>query len=217
MTELLDADELEFGPKLAEGGAAIVFAGEYQFAPVAIKKVKHMASDEAGRMMGEAAIMKKLRHPNIVHFYALAIHEGSVCLVMELMAGGSFRDVLDDIEEGNRTMGLKQKLKIMKDTCIGLAYLHNLKPLVIHRDLKAANILIDENLTAKLTDFGISRMKQGAQQVSMQPTNGSWRSWRSWRSIAQFTLLDDTCMRLIYVLGVLSTYCFWSASAFSRL
>jgi serine/threonine protein kinase len=164
--ELLDADDLEFGNKLAEGGAAVVYSGTYQFAPVAIKKVKHMKSDEAKMMVGEAAIMKKLRHPNIVHFYALAVHEGSVCLVMELMTGGSFRDVLDDIENGMREMSLKQKLKIMKDTCIGLAYLHNLKPLVIHRDLKAANILIDENMTAKLTDFGISRMKQGAQQVS---------------------------------------------------
>jgi serine/threonine protein kinase len=92
---------LEFGDKLAEGGAAVVYAGSYKFNDIAIKKVKHLSkgakahSSEDEVMLKEAELMRTLKHPNIIRFIALSLHEGQVCLVMDLMVNGSFRDVLD--------------------------------------------------------------------------------------------------------------------------
>jgi len=176
---LIDSKELEFGDKLAEGGAAVVYAGSYKFNDIAIKKVKHLSKQKGGKgnedevMLKEAELMRNLKHPNIVHFIALSLHEGMVCLVMDLAVNGSFRDVLDrassDYPENNDPSGgelsLSTKLRIIYDAAKGLAYLHKLRPVVIHRDLKAANVLLDERWQAKLTDFGISRAKMGAEQA----------------------------------------------------
>ena len=72
------------------------------------------------------------------------------------------RDLLD---QNSRELTLAVKSKILNGTCLGLKYLHSRRPLVIHRDLKSMNILVDKHMHAKLTDFGISRAKQSAQQA----------------------------------------------------
>ena len=85
-----------------------------------------------------------------------------ICLqVMELMRC-SFRDLLN---QNPKELTLQVKGKILHETCLGLKYLHSRKPVVIHRDLKSMNVLVDDNMTAKLTDFGISRAKQSAAQA----------------------------------------------------
>jgi tRNA A-37 threonylcarbamoyl transferase component Bud32 len=165
---LVDVGELEFEAQLAEGSTAIVWSGQYQGAPAALKKVKYSAPKngeedvkEDEEMKREAYLMTKLRHPNIIQFFALSFHEGSLVLVMELMKC-SFRDLID---QNPRELTLQAKGKILMGTCLGLKYLHSRKPIVIHRDLKSMNVLIDEGMSAKLTDFGISRAKQSAAQA----------------------------------------------------
>ena len=74
----------------------------------------------------------------------------------------SFRDLLN---QNPKELTLQVKGKILHETCLGLKYLHSRKPVVIHRDLKSMNVLVDDNMTAKLTDFGISRAKQSAAQA----------------------------------------------------
>eukprot|EP01136_Pigoraptor_vietnamica_P041751 Opistho-1_new@15101 len=79
-----------------------------------------------------------------------------LCLCMELCRGGSLYDLYMD-----QSMPLPWTLRtrICLDAARGLAYLHSGNPPVIHRDLKSPNILLDENLKAKITDFGLSTMK----------------------------------------------------------
>eukprot|EP00935_MAST-01C_sp_MAST-1C-sp1_P001961 g1961.t1 len=165
---MVEPSALEFEVRLAEGSTAVVWSGKYQDAPAALKKVKYAGKEGSGddakedaEMKREAYLMTKLRHPHIVQFYALSIHEGSLCLVMELM-DSSLRDLLD---QNSRELTLAVKSKILNGTCLGLKYLHSRRPLVIHRDLKSMNILVDKHMHAKLTDFGISRAKQSAQQA----------------------------------------------------
>jgi serine/threonine-protein kinase CTR1 len=81
----------------------------------------------------------------------------------------AFRRAGSDHPENNDPSGgelqLSTKLRILYGAAKGLAYLHKLRPPVIHRDMKAANVLLDERWQAKVTDFGISRVKMGAAQA----------------------------------------------------
>jgi serine/threonine protein kinase len=163
-----DPEDLEFGKFLNEGAAAKVYEGTYQFTPVAIKKLKKAADraneEEGIALASEAKIMVQLRHANIVQFFALVElpDDGCLCFVMELMKGGSFRDLID---EPPPEFTVAAKARILLGSFKGLHYLHKRSPQVIHRDLKACNILLDSSWDAKLTDFGVSRFCKGATKA----------------------------------------------------
>jgi serine/threonine protein kinase len=151
-------EELGFGAYLSEGAAAKVYQGTYQMSPCAIKKLKisnmDMLDELEKELQDEAALMFRLRHPNIVKVYAMVRQVDGLCLVMELLPNGSFRDHID-----KKSLDFYDKARVVYGAFKGLNYLHSRKPeQVIHRDMKAANILLDHALDPKLTDFGLSRV-----------------------------------------------------------
>ncbi len=108
----------------------------------------------------EMCLLSKLRHPCITTVMGAVISDKrnpEPQLVMELMQHGSLFDLLH-----NETMVLEGDILIgvMRDIVSGMRFLHAAEPAVIHGDLKAANILIDENFKAKVSDFGLSQKKQ---------------------------------------------------------
>ncbi|CAI5929199.1 unnamed protein product [Closterium sp. NIES-65] len=107
----------------------------------------------------EVAIMRMVRHKNLVQFIGACSHWPRLFIVTELMAKGSVRDVLD---RHSVTLSLPARLKILRDAARGLDFLHRRG--IVHRDLKAANLLIDENDVVKLCDFGVARMLPSRQQ-----------------------------------------------------
>lgn len=110
----------------------------------------------------EVAIMRMVRHKNVVQFIGACSHWPRLFIVTELMARGSVRDVLDQRGCG---LPLPVALKILRDAARGLDFLHRRG--IVHRDLKAANLLVDENDVVKLCDFGVARLlpsKQSQQQ-----------------------------------------------------
>ncbi|KAL8214412.1 hypothetical protein R6Q57_003861 [Mikania cordata] len=109
--------------------------------------------------IAEIETLSTCRHPNIVSLLGFCHEDSHMILVYELITNGSLDDYLG--MEGKMTnLTWMQRIKICIDIAQGLDYIHTTmdnKRKIIHRDIKSANILLDENLQAKIADFGLSR------------------------------------------------------------
>ena len=111
------------------------------------------------QFVSEIRQLARLRHPCIttVMGAVMPTQRDEPMLVMEYMTHGSLFDVLQDEAI---TLKPEQRLAILQDVAQGLRFLHSAKPLVVHGDLKAQNVLVDNNFCAKVTDFGLSAKYQ---------------------------------------------------------
>ncbi len=103
----------------------------------------------------ECKLMSKLRHPHIVQFLGVCYIPGAplpVLLMEKLLTS------LDNLLETNPNIPIYLKLHFLMGTSRGLVYLHSHTPPIAHHDLSARNILVDNGLNAKITDFGVSRI-----------------------------------------------------------
>ncbi|KAG3113024.1 hypothetical protein PI125_g7710 [Phytophthora idaei] len=123
-----------------------------------------MRSDlkKVNAFLAEAKLMASLAHPHIVRFVGVSWASLSdLCVLSELMKGGDLRSLLQEFEARGRPQGIDDdKIRIAHHVAQALTYLHSLSPVVIHHDLKSKNVLLTENMDAKLTDFGISKEQQ---------------------------------------------------------
>ena len=124
---------------------------------VAIKtmRVAKITEHELAKFKSELIIMAPLHHPNLVRLFGGVWNEGAdkLCIVLEFCSNGSLKSFLR--KKAGTWTGMRHGLAL--DTAKGLAYLHHdLAEPLIHRDVKPDNILVDENVVAKLADFGES-------------------------------------------------------------
>jgi CheY-like chemotaxis protein len=143
---------------LGEGSMGTVFLVKCEGVEYALKVLKSYPNDPNSaihmkRFFREEKILSKTDHPHIVKIYDSGITDDRMpFIVMECLKGNTLKPYID-----NGTMNLQQKLKVISDMAEALSVLH--KEDIIHRDIKPENIFILENMEAKLTDFGISYMK----------------------------------------------------------
>ena len=106
----------------------------------------------------ECETLRNITHPNIVQFMGIYKPDDDTppYLIMELMKGGSLNQLVDSLQEGLRVVSLQQKINIMLDIALALSYLHNERK-ITHRDLSSSNVLLTEDLKAKVSDLGMSR------------------------------------------------------------
>ncbi|GMF40752.1 unnamed protein product [Phytophthora fragariaefolia] len=168
VTNRLAYDEVKLGRCISRGGFGLVFTGTYRSRQVAVKKIRGNRDSEAGQIelfIREITLMAMLRHSRIVEFIGVA-WEALVDLsaVTELMERGDLSTVLRNCREnGHQLTWSDHKATIAFHIAEALAYLHSLSPKVIHRDLKSKNVLLNDAMEAKLSDFGISRERHDTE------------------------------------------------------
>ncbi|TMW67296.1 hypothetical protein Poli38472_012412 [Pythium oligandrum] len=156
-------EKVEFGQLISRGGYGEVYRGQYRGDVVAIKTLlperrKDMRQIE--NFLIEVKLMATLEHERIVRFVGVAWDSlNELCVVTEFLDRGDLRSVLAEFQRtGSHELGFgADKVKIALHVAHALTYMHSLQPAVLHRDLKSRNILLDNELNAKLTDFGVSR------------------------------------------------------------
>ena len=194
--------DLKLGRELGRGGFGTVYKGLWDVGntEVAVKKLNPGLDALAGTIADferEAAIMAKLRHPNIVQIYGICRDDvtSSYCIVMEFMGGGALDSLLY-----NRERDLPwqpTRWQIIKNCAVGLRYLHDQN--VMHRDIKSGNVLLDVNLQAKWTDFGISRVTSESRKTMTRGQGTvSWMAPEIMRGDRDYTNKAD-----VYSFGIL--------------
>jgi serine/threonine protein kinase len=165
----ININELVLGPKIGKGSYATVYEGKYSGTHVAIKETMFelTTAEVLDEFIKECAVMKKLRHPNIVLFMGSCSSETKLYMVTELMVRGSIHQIYQNNPNDCKQKGHALKvLKMAADGCRGMQYLHSLQPPLIHRDIKSPNVLVDEHFTAKMADFGLSKFKDSTKTMT---------------------------------------------------
>ncbi|GLE09404.1 hypothetical protein PINS_up021013 [Pythium insidiosum] len=158
----IPAADLTVGGEISQGAFGRVYRGSYQGERVAIKRLApHRRKDlkQFLAFVDEAKLMASMRHARIIRFVGIAWSSPlDLHVVTEYMDGGDLRVLLAQYHEQRRPTGFsRDKLKIALHVAEGLAYMHALRPQVLHRDLKSRNVLLTSSLDAKLIDFGVAR------------------------------------------------------------
>lgn len=164
VTNRIKYKQLKLGKCISKGGFGLVFTGEYKGRRVAIKKIRPDRSGDVPEIemfLKEIIIMAVLYHPRIVEFIGVAWDNlRHLSAVTEFMDNGDLREVLYTFKERGSPLSWEtHKAPIALHIAEALTYLHSQRPKVIHRDLKSKNVLLNLYLEAKLSDFGISRMR----------------------------------------------------------
>ncbi len=144
--------------KIGEGGFGQVFLGVWNGKYVAIKKFntkeKYNIKYSLNKFIKEINIISNLRHPNVVLYIGASINKLEYYMISEFIPRGS---LFDYIHVHKNKFTENEQLSIAYEIAIALRYLHSRK--INHCDLKSSNILLDENMKIKVSDFGLSRLK----------------------------------------------------------
>ncbi|VAH22293.1 unnamed protein product [Triticum turgidum subsp. durum] len=159
--------------ELGDGGFGTVYKGQLRDGRVvAVKRLYNNGSRHVEQFVNEAAILSRLRHPNLVTFYGCTSSRSrELLLVYEYVPNGTVADHLQGHRAAERALPWPLRLNVAVEAAAALAYLHAIDPPVVHRDVKTANILLDADFHVKVADFGLSRLfpPDGATHVSTAP------------------------------------------------
>ncbi|CAG7860728.1 unnamed protein product [Brassica rapa] len=152
----IDVKQLKIEKKVASGSYGDLHKGTYCSQEVAIKflKPERVNTEMLREFSQEVYIMRKVRHKNVVQFLGACTRSPTLCIVTEFMARGSIYDFL---HKQKCAFKLQTLLKVALDVAKGMCYLHQNN--IIHRDLKTANLLMDEHGLVKVADFGVARVQ----------------------------------------------------------
>ncbi|KAM0005116.1 putative protein kinase RLK-Pelle-DLSV family [Helianthus debilis subsp. tardiflorus] len=148
--------------KIGEGGFGPVYKGTLRDGTVvAVKQLSSYSRQGNREFLNEIGVISCLQHPNLVKLHGCCIEEDQLLLVYEYMENNNLANALFDGNESELKLDWPTRFKICVGIAEGLAFLHEESRLkIVHRDIKATNVLLDKDLNPKISDFGLARLHE---------------------------------------------------------
>ena len=164
---LLATDHFSEKALIGIGNFGTVYKGRFLDGMEVAIKVFHLQFDGAVKSCdAECEVLKSVRHRNLVKIISSCSSGNFKALVLEYLANGSLEKCL---YSSNRSLDIFQRLSIIIDVALALEYLHfGYSNPVIHCDIKPNNVLLDDDMVAHLSDFGIAKLLNGAESMTTQ-------------------------------------------------
>ncbi|KAK8469755.1 hypothetical protein PHAVU_005G164700 [Phaseolus vulgaris] len=147
-----------FEKTIGKGGYGIVYLGYLKDGTqAAVKMLLSKSPEGSQQFQTEAQLLIRVHHKNLASFLGYCNEVGHTAIIYEYMTNGNLEDYLSDAKR--EPLSWRQRIQIALDAAQGIEYLHHgCKPPIVHRDIKTANILLNEKLQAKVADFGFSKL-----------------------------------------------------------
>ncbi|KAJ3680855.1 hypothetical protein LUZ60_015344 [Juncus effusus] len=167
--DLLEIEKatINFERKIGSGGFGMVYYGKLDDGTEIAVKVHNNESNQGIReFLNEVTLLSRIYHKNLVKFIGYSQEEGINILVYEFMHHGALQDHLHGPTEQKINSWIT-RMEIAEDAAKGIEYLHKgCSPPIVHRDLKSSNILLDKEMRAKVSDFGLSKLMEDTSHIS---------------------------------------------------
>ncbi|KAL1200503.1 Receptor-like serine/threonine-protein kinase SD1-7 [Cardamine amara subsp. amara] len=169
-------DHFSASNKLGEGGFGMVYKGKLlDGQEIAVKRLSKVSGQGSDEFKNELTLITKVQHVNLVRLVGYSVNGDEKLLIYEFMENGSLDLYLFD-ETQSCNLNWSTRFEIIKGIARGLLYLHQDSAiLMIHRDLKPGNVLLDKDMTPKISDFGMARIfGRGKNNVNTAKVVGTY-------------------------------------------
>ncbi|KAL3646230.1 hypothetical protein CASFOL_011410 [Castilleja foliolosa] len=155
-------NNFDIANKIGEGGFGPVYKGVLSDGTViAVKQLSSKSKQGNREFVNEIGMISALQHPNLVKLFGCCIEGNQLLLIYEYLENNCLARALFGREEQRLNLDWSTRKKICLGIAKGLAYLHEESRLkIVHRDIKAANVLLDKDLNAKISDFGLAKLDE---------------------------------------------------------
>uniref|UniRef100_A0A0E0FE14 Protein kinase domain-containing protein n=1 Tax=Oryza meridionalis TaxID=40149 RepID=A0A0E0FE14_9ORYZ len=151
------------GHKLGQGSFGCVYLGKFRNGQkVAIKVLSSESRQGTREFLNELSVISNINHHNLVKLHGCCVDGDQKMLVYNYLENNSLAQSLFGNSHSSIQLDWKTRVKICIGVASGLKYLHEeVRPVIVHRDIKASNILLDKDLSPKISDFGLAKLFPG--------------------------------------------------------